>query len=89
MLSREQADLSPAPALRDVIDGLCDTRELGEISTRSGAFDLHPSAVSNAQMGYLFEYLIRKFQRTIKRHGRVLWHSPSATSHPRRPDQGR
>jgi type I restriction enzyme M protein len=43
------------------IEKLDSANRLYEVVREFGAIDLHPDAVSNLQMGYLFEHLIRKF----------------------------
>jgi len=43
------------------IEKLDDNNMLFEIIKEFSTVDLHPDMVSNLQMGYLFEYLIRKF----------------------------
>ena len=59
-----------APAVRDIferfefhtqIDRLAKARLLYLVAEKFANIDLHPDAVSNAQMGSIFEELIRKF----------------------------
>jgi type I restriction enzyme M protein len=59
-----------SPAVRDIfehfdfhvqIDRLAKARLLYQVTEKFANIDLHPDAVSNAQMGAVFEELIRKF----------------------------
>ncbi|MFA6903197.1 MAG: class I SAM-dependent DNA methyltransferase [Gallionellaceae bacterium] len=59
-----------SPAVRDIferfdfytqIDRLAKAKLLYQVTEKFSGFDLHPEAVSNAQMGLVFEELIRKF----------------------------
>jgi type I restriction enzyme M protein len=59
-----------SPAVRDIferfdfytqIDRLAKAKLLYQVTEKFSAFDLHPEAVSNSQMGLVFEELIRKF----------------------------
>lgn len=59
-----------SPAVRDIferfdfytqIDRLAKAKLLYQVTEKFSGFDLHPETVSNAQMGLVFEELIRKF----------------------------
>ena len=59
-----------SPAVRDIferfdfytqVDRLAKAKLLYQVTEKFSSFDLHPEAVSNSQMGLVFEELIRKF----------------------------
>jgi len=59
-----------SPAVRDIferfdfytqVDRLAKSKLLYQVTEKFSNFDLHPEAVSNSQMGLVFEELIRKF----------------------------
>ncbi|HUW28609.1 MAG TPA: class I SAM-dependent DNA methyltransferase [Sulfuriferula sp.] len=59
-----------SPAVRDIferfdfytqVDRLAKAKLLYQVTEKFSNFDLHPEAVSNSQMGLVFEELIRKF----------------------------
>lgn len=45
----------------DVLERLADGDNLWQVFTRFAGVDLHPDVVTNSEMGYLFEDLIRRF----------------------------
>ena len=51
--------------LRGTIDTLEEKNLLSPLINKFGATDLHPDAVSNHDMGYIFEELIRKFNEQM------------------------
>src|SRR5438093_13726662 len=76
-----------SPAVRDIfesfdfhtqIDRLAKTRLLYLVTEKFANIDLHPEAVSNAQMGSVFEELIRKFAEAS--NATAGEHSPRARS---------
>ena len=96
-----------SPAVRDIfeafefhtqIDRLAKAGLLYLVTEKFANIDLHPDSVSNAQMGAVFEELIRKFAELFQRDGRRTLHPPRsdpADGEPalhrgrRRPDQAR
>jgi type I restriction enzyme M protein len=58
------------------IDRLDEANLLFQVIGRICTVDLHPDKVSNLEMGYLFEELIRRFSEASKRDGRRALHPP-------------
>src|ERR1041384_2068633 len=59
--TREKAGLNPQPFLLRTSDELAKSGLLYLVTEKSATIDLPPAVVSNAQMGAVFEELIRKF----------------------------
>jgi type I restriction enzyme M protein len=72
-----------SPAVRDIfesfefhtqIDKLAKAGLLYLVTEKFANIDLHPEVVTNAQMGAVFEELIRKFAEVVQRDRRRTFH---------------
>ena len=63
--SEEVRDIFEKFEFHTQVDRLHRANLLFQVAERFAAIDLHPAKVSNAQMGYIFEELIRKFADAV------------------------